>query len=61
MTMNEERGERIQTLAQAMKGYRRATRAAQVLSWGHTVALGCAAASLLLGGVRIVRATRGSD
>ncbi|MDR3313567.1 MAG: hypothetical protein LBS96_03815 [Oscillospiraceae bacterium] len=56
--MNEEQNERIQALAKAMRRYRRATRAAQLLSWGHTVALGCAAASLALGGARVFKATR---
>ncbi|MDR2526052.1 MAG: hypothetical protein LBC83_07750 [Oscillospiraceae bacterium] len=51
-------GERIAALAKAAKGYQRATRLAQVLSWGHTAALGAAAASLVIGGARLLRTTK---
>ena len=42
-------------VTQAFKGYRTAARAAKMLRVAHMAALGCAAASLVLGGVRVFK------
>jgi hypothetical protein len=41
-----------ETIVRAVKGYTMAARAAKVLHVAHGVALGCAAASLAVGGAR---------
>ena len=56
--MQEPRIEGINEFSRSMKGYRRAARVARILSWGHTAALGVAAASLAIGGLRVARALR---
>jgi len=43
----------------ALKTYRTAARAAKAFQIAHGVALGCAAASLVVGGVRAVRRLSG--
>jgi len=44
--------------AGALKGYKWASRAASALKYAHYAAMGCAAASLVLGGIRIARQFR---
>ena len=46
------------SIGQALKGYRMAAKAARAFQVAHGVALGCAAASLVLSGVRAVRKIR---
>jgi len=46
-------------LSQTLRGYRSAARAAKVFQVMHGVALGSAAAALVVGGVRAVRKLRG--
>ena len=41
-----------------MRGYQWASRTATVLKYARLAAMGCAAASLVLGGVRIVKLFR---
>ena len=48
-------------IGQALKGFRVASKAAKALQVAHGIALGCAAASLVIGGVRAVRRMRGED
>ena len=43
---------------QALRGYHIAARTAKVLRVAHFVALGCAAASLAVGGARVVKKFR---
>ena len=45
-------------LAQALKGYQWASRAATALKYAQIAAMGCAAASLVAGGVRVVKRLR---
>jgi len=45
----------------AFRGYQYAARAAKVLRVAHMAAMGAAAASLVVGGVRIVKHFRGND
>jgi len=47
------------SMGHALRGYRRAARAAKAFQIAHGVALGCAAASLVAGGIRAVRKLRG--
>ena len=47
------------SVLQALKYYSRAAKAAKALQVAHGVALGCAAASLVVGGIRAVRKLRG--
>ena len=46
------------SIGHAVKGYRMATKAAKVFQVAHTVALGYAAAALVVGGVKIVQQLR---
>jgi len=48
------------SIGQALKGFRAAARVARVFQAGQVIALGCAAASLVVGGVRAVRRIRGT-
>ena len=50
-----------QSVAKAFKGYQIASKAARVLQIAHGVALGCAAASLVAGGVFTVMRLRGKE
>ncbi len=45
-------------ISQALKTYRTAARAAKAFQVAHAVALGCAAASLAVGGLRTVKRLR---
>ena len=45
-------------IAQAIKGFRAAAKAARAFRAAHAVALGCAAAALVLGGARVVKRVR---
>jgi hypothetical protein len=45
-------------VGQALKAFRAASKAAKVLQAAHGVALGCAAASLVVGGVRAAKKLR---
>ena len=47
------------SIGQALRFSHTATRVAKALRVAHGVALGCAAASLVLGGVRAVKRMRG--
>ena len=49
------------TVLQALKGYRAAAKVAKAFQVAHGVALGCAAASLVLGGVRAVKRMREAE
>ena len=47
------------SILHALKCYGRAAKVAQAFQIAHGVALGCAAASLVVGGIRAVRKLRG--
>ena len=47
------------SIGHAFKGYRMAAKAAKAFQVAHTVALGYAAAALVVGGVKIVQKMRG--
>jgi len=49
------------TVFSALRGYQVATRAAKILRVLHVVALCAAAASLAIGGVRVVQGMRGEE
>lgn len=53
--MKEQEQEQEKTAAQALKAYRAAANAAKALQAAHAVALGCAVASLVVGGIRAVK------
>jgi len=48
------------SISRALKGCRTAARAAKAFQIAHGVALGCAAASLVVGGIRAVRKLSGN-
>ena len=50
-----------QRVMQAFKGYQIAAKAAKIFNIAHGVALGCAAASLVAGGVFTVMRLRGKE
>ena len=49
------------SIGQAFKGFRVAAKAAKALQVAQAVALGCAAASLVVGGMRAVKKMRGEE
>ena len=46
------------SIGSAIRGFRAAARVARIFQAGQVIALGCAAASLVVGGVRAVRRIR---
>jgi len=48
-------------IGQVLKSYRVASKAAKAFRVAHTVALGYAAAALVVGGVKIVKKMRGEE
>ena len=49
------------SMGHALRGYRRAARAAKAFQIAHGVALGYAATALVVGGVKIVKTLRGEE
>ena len=56
--MGNHNSEIISGVSSAFKGYQAAARAAKVLNVAHKAALGAAAASLVIGGLRAVKRFR---